>query len=241
MTTKTDPKNSGYTVELGATRNFEPRKAAKEEEDAERLLREEEEEGDKMKALENKTKASKREMDVMDALEDMTYLRARQEAAGGAGAALRALHARGGDAKAAEEGEECAGAGKPGVADGAALAAEADAQLQALEAPGGEGFVRRLAEQGGGGEESASERLGLGGLGAAGGFAPAITAGFGSSGSKPTAGKAGPRFAVRAKPAAKPAVEPAAKPALAVPSAALGALGGYGSSSDDDSDWKNDL
>merc|ERR1719356_2139313 len=66
LTIKTDPKNSDYTVEHGATRNFEPRKHVAREEEAARAEREQEEEGDKMRALENKTKQSKREMELLE-------------------------------------------------------------------------------------------------------------------------------------------------------------------------------
>ncbi len=71
LTFKTDPKNSDYTCERGATRNFEQSKAQRE---ATALLAQEranEERGDAMKQLENRTLDSKREMEQQDALEEL--------------------------------------------------------------------------------------------------------------------------------------------------------------------------
>eukprot|EP01024_Parvocaulis_polyphysoides_P032926 TRINITY_DN293_c0_g1_i3.p1 TRINITY_DN293_c0_g1~~TRINITY_DN293_c0_g1_i3.p1 ORF type:complete len:325 (+),score=68.40 TRINITY_DN293_c0_g1_i3:52-1026(+) len=68
---KTDPRNSDYAVESGATRNYEPWK--EQEEIAKELQRkkEVEEEGNAMKALENRTLDSKKEMDIMASLDEM--------------------------------------------------------------------------------------------------------------------------------------------------------------------------
>ncbi|KAL5495712.1 CWF16 [Sanghuangporus weigelae] len=79
ITFKTDPKNTDYTAEHGASRNFEPWRdeAAAEEED--KLARLEAEENNPMKALENRTLDSKREMDVLDALQDIRARNARNE------------------------------------------------------------------------------------------------------------------------------------------------------------------
>ncbi|KAL6607994.1 hypothetical protein ACP70R_041057 [Stipagrostis hirtigluma subsp. patula] len=73
---KTDPKNSDYAVESGATRNFEPWRAAAGEE----AQREDDEAaaGDSMAALENRSRGAKREMDVAAALEEMQSLKSRQ-------------------------------------------------------------------------------------------------------------------------------------------------------------------
>jgi len=77
LSIKTDPKNRDYTCESGATRNFEPWK------ENEKLLeqikedRREEEEGDSMKALENLTKDSKTELDILDALDELRSHNAR--------------------------------------------------------------------------------------------------------------------------------------------------------------------
>eukprot|EP00891_Asterochloris_glomerata_P009449 jgi/Astpho2/9449/gw1.00145.97.1_t len=79
ITMKTDPENTDYTVEHGATRNYEPwreKDASKNQLAAER---EEEERGNAMKALENRTLDSKREMDIMNALDEMQSLNARHE------------------------------------------------------------------------------------------------------------------------------------------------------------------
>ncbi|WRX21613.1 Saf4/Yju2 protein - like 2 [Theobroma cacao] len=74
---KTDPQNSDYTVESGATRNFEPWRAEDEEAEKERQKRESEEMGDAMKSLENRTLDSKREMDILAALDEMKSMKSR--------------------------------------------------------------------------------------------------------------------------------------------------------------------
>ncbi|CAB4307530.1 unnamed protein product [Prunus armeniaca] len=74
---KTDPQNSDYVVEAGATRNFEPWRNEDEELDKEKQKRESEEMGDAMKSLENRTQDSKREMDIMAALDEMKSMKAR--------------------------------------------------------------------------------------------------------------------------------------------------------------------
>lgn len=100
LTMKTDPQNSDYVVESGATRNFEPWRAQDEVEDCaswvcwtlerierdfclwfvqvaenEKRKREAEEMGDAMKSLENRTLDSKREMDILAALDEMKSMR----------------------------------------------------------------------------------------------------------------------------------------------------------------------
>ncbi|KAK8307777.1 hypothetical protein V6Z12_D02G009100, partial [Gossypium hirsutum] len=77
MTIKTDPQNSDYVVESGATRNFEPWRAEDEEVEKERRKRESEEMGDAMKSLENRTLDSKREMDILAALDEMKSMKSR--------------------------------------------------------------------------------------------------------------------------------------------------------------------
>ena len=62
ITMKTDPQNSDYTVERGASRNYEPWRDKEAQQDEAEREREEEEEGNAMAALENRTKESKREM-----------------------------------------------------------------------------------------------------------------------------------------------------------------------------------
>ncbi|MCL7033045.1 hypothetical protein MKW94_003326 [Papaver nudicaule] len=76
LTMKTDPQNSDYTVEWGATRNFEPWRAEDEAADKEQKKRELEEMGDAMKSLENRTLDSKREMDVLAALDHVKSINA---------------------------------------------------------------------------------------------------------------------------------------------------------------------
>ena len=78
MIMKTDPKNSDYEMEAGASRNFEPWRNADEIKEAAKRKREEEEMGDAMKALENRTLDSRMEMDILSALDEMKSMRARQ-------------------------------------------------------------------------------------------------------------------------------------------------------------------
>eukprot|EP01083_Nonionella_stella_P031383 85939_1 len=68
---KTDPKNSDYACEFGVHRNFEPWRAQLSADEEAKAKREAEEKGDAMKALENRTEESKRELDLLDALEEM--------------------------------------------------------------------------------------------------------------------------------------------------------------------------
>lgn len=75
---KTDPKNSDYELEVGGTRNYEPWKQSDEMLQAKQDERDAEEKGDSMKALENRTIESKREMDILDALEEIRELNARK-------------------------------------------------------------------------------------------------------------------------------------------------------------------
>ncbi|KAJ7569120.1 hypothetical protein O6H91_01G061600 [Diphasiastrum complanatum] len=77
LTMKTDPQNSDYVMEAGATRNFELWRAADEAVDGAKKKRESEELGDAMKALENRTLDSKQEMDILAALDEMKSMRAR--------------------------------------------------------------------------------------------------------------------------------------------------------------------
>ena len=64
---KTDPKNADYTAEQGATRNFEVWRLADTINDEGGEV----EEDNPMKALEERTKESKQEMDILDALEEI--------------------------------------------------------------------------------------------------------------------------------------------------------------------------
>ncbi|KAJ7818179.1 CWC16 protein [Mycena olivaceomarginata] len=68
ITFKTDPKNTDYAAEHGASRNFEPWR--------------EEAEVEEVDLLENRTTDSKREMDILDALQDIRARNARNERVG---------------------------------------------------------------------------------------------------------------------------------------------------------------
>eukprot|EP00750_Incisomonas_marina_P032006 INCI8741.1.p1 GENE.INCI8741.1~~INCI8741.1.p1 ORF type:complete len:352 (-),score=91.04 INCI8741.1:388-1443(-) len=76
---KTDPEHGDYEVEFGVTRNFESWTKAKEEDERERKEREDEEMGDSMKALENRTLQQKMEADQMDALDGILAMNKRNE------------------------------------------------------------------------------------------------------------------------------------------------------------------
>ncbi|QDZ17615.1 DUF572 domain-containing protein [Chloropicon primus] len=71
ITMKTDPKNSNYICEQGASRNFDPHLEKERQENSVKKKREEEEEGDAMKALENRALDSKREMEELNALDEI--------------------------------------------------------------------------------------------------------------------------------------------------------------------------
>lgn len=75
---KTDPKNADYVVEGGATRNYEPWREKEKAKVLTAAQREEEERGNAIKALENRTLDSRREMDLMAALDEMISLKVRK-------------------------------------------------------------------------------------------------------------------------------------------------------------------
>ncbi|OZJ03160.1 hypothetical protein BZG36_03892 [Bifiguratus adelaidae] len=79
ITFKTDPKNTDYAAEHGAVRNFEPWREEGETAADRARQKEEEEENNPMKALENRTLDSKREMDILDALDEIRTRNARNE------------------------------------------------------------------------------------------------------------------------------------------------------------------
>eukprot|EP00850_Spirogloea_muscicola_P002358 SM000009S23487 [mRNA] locus=s9:224878:226394:- [translate_table: standard] len=132
---KTDPQNSDYTMEAGATRNFEPWRAKDEAEDVARREREAEEMGNAMKSLENRTAESKREMDIMAALDEMRTMRARQ-AGVGTDAMLAALQRTAAPAAPRSDAE---------------LDAEDEALLRSVvfQSPLAGGLVRRYTKAGG--------------------------------------------------------------------------------------------
>ncbi|KAJ8492986.1 hypothetical protein OPV22_014707 [Ensete ventricosum] len=77
ITFKTDPQNSDYTVESGASRNFEPWRDEDEAVEKEKRKRADEEMGDAMKSLENRAVDSKQDMDILAALEEMRSMKSR--------------------------------------------------------------------------------------------------------------------------------------------------------------------
>lgn len=78
ITFKTDPENTDYAMEHGATRNFQAEKLIEEEEKRIQQEREEEEQNNPMKVLENRTKDSKMEMEVLENLQELKELNQRQ-------------------------------------------------------------------------------------------------------------------------------------------------------------------
>ncbi|KAI0566202.1 Coiled-coil domain containing protein [Gracilaria domingensis] len=74
---KTDPKNSDYTCESGVRRNYEP---WKEEERLQKESKEERERQDQdvMQALENKTVDAKKELEDLDALNELKSVNAQR-------------------------------------------------------------------------------------------------------------------------------------------------------------------
>lgn len=79
ITMKTDPKNHDYVCEHGGSRNYEAWRDARAAEHTIIENRAQEEEGNAMKFLENRTKDSKREMDILDALDELRNI-SRQNA-----------------------------------------------------------------------------------------------------------------------------------------------------------------
>ncbi|XP_033101909.1 splicing factor YJU2-like isoform X2 [Anneissia japonica] len=75
---RTDPESTDYVVEAGATRNFEAVKLLDAEEKRLKKQREDEEANNPMKVLENRTKDSKQEMDIMENIEELRELNTRQ-------------------------------------------------------------------------------------------------------------------------------------------------------------------
>ncbi|XP_048197940.1 splicing factor YJU2 [Perognathus longimembris pacificus] len=78
ITFKTDPENTDYTMEHGATRNFQAEKLLEEEEKRVQKEREDEELNNPMKVLENRTRDSKLEMEVLENLQELKDLNQRQ-------------------------------------------------------------------------------------------------------------------------------------------------------------------
>ncbi|ORZ37048.1 CWC16 protein [Catenaria anguillulae PL171] len=79
ITFKTDPANLDYVAERGAVRNYDPRRDEVAVSKIQAEVKDEEEEMDPLKALENRTRESKREMQILDALEEVRTRNARVE------------------------------------------------------------------------------------------------------------------------------------------------------------------
>ncbi|KAJ3017306.1 hypothetical protein HKX48_003620 [Thoreauomyces humboldtii] len=79
ITFKTDPQNADYLAEHGAQRNFEPWRQAGDASEEQKTERAQAEENNPMKALENRTLDSKREMDILDALDEIRMRNAKTE------------------------------------------------------------------------------------------------------------------------------------------------------------------
>ncbi|KAH0518278.1 Coiled-coil domain-containing protein 94 [Microtus ochrogaster] len=74
----TDPENTDYTVEHGATSSFQAEKLLEEEEKRVQKEREDQELNNPMKDLENRTKDSKLEMEVLENLQELKDLNQQQ-------------------------------------------------------------------------------------------------------------------------------------------------------------------
>lgn len=77
---KTDPRNTDYEIEAGATRNFMALKLAEEQARKEEEELREEEANNPMKLLENRTEQSRNEIERLEALEELRDLNRRQQA-----------------------------------------------------------------------------------------------------------------------------------------------------------------
>jgi len=78
ITFRTDPKNHDYIAEWGASRNHEPWKDMLMAEEEYKEMKQNEMKEDAMKSLEHRTYDSKREMDILDALDQVKSLNRRQ-------------------------------------------------------------------------------------------------------------------------------------------------------------------
>lgn len=78
ITFKTDPKNHDYIVESGGTRHYEAWRDAKQAEDLLQEMKEQEEEENAMKSLENKAYDSKREIENLEILDEIKQMNKRK-------------------------------------------------------------------------------------------------------------------------------------------------------------------
>lgn len=74
---RTDPENTDYVLEAGATRNFEALAKAEKQAELEERAHQEELKTNPMKLLEERTEASKNEMERMEAIEELQELNKR--------------------------------------------------------------------------------------------------------------------------------------------------------------------
>jgi len=74
---RTDPANTDYVLEAGATRNFEALSKAEKQAEQEEKAHQEELQNNPMKLLEERTEASKNEMERMEALEELQEMNKR--------------------------------------------------------------------------------------------------------------------------------------------------------------------
>ena len=74
---RTDPASTDYIIEAGATRNFEALRKAEEIAEKEDQARKEELENNPMKLLEERTAASKNEMEIAESLDELRELNRR--------------------------------------------------------------------------------------------------------------------------------------------------------------------
>ena len=157
---RTDPEHMDYAMEAGATRNFEPWKASEEGAEAAAAARAADEAADAMKALENRTLDSKRQMDILDALEEIRSMRARQAALGpddvlamrtAAAAAAGPVAADSSEAVATEEDEDAAAVAaafaKPSTSTSTTRWPAQATATQADGAAAGAGYKRRIRDE----------------------------------------------------------------------------------------------
>lgn len=71
ITFLTDPENGDYAMGNGAIRNFESLRLAEKQAEADLQAKKDAEENNPMQVLENRTRDSRREMDVLETLEDL--------------------------------------------------------------------------------------------------------------------------------------------------------------------------
>lgn len=76
---KTDPQNTDYEIEAGATRNFMALKLAEEQARREEQELRDEEANNPMKLLENRTQQSRNEIETIESLEELRDLNRRQQ------------------------------------------------------------------------------------------------------------------------------------------------------------------